>query len=452
MNTINNGKKIRTGVLLAGWLLALLAAPATVMGAGCTETEAPFSLLVDASSSCAAANMFGCTMDSSDECTIRHDDGREIVITLTSGAVGSVPAEPLLVSWTATGPAVLGDGLVDLGIIVGATHGGSCAWNYNPGARRDSGMGFQKTNGSYQKVNDIFFCSDFIAPPPAEALVIMSKTVMPEGGDCSVDGVEVLEINAGDEVEYCFAIRNVGLGDAGDVTLSDPDVEFTPGDNSLELGDIISGEQLGFNISDPVVIAESGEIINTATIDWVNVEVSASSTGTASDTATVISITAVEACPEQYQDLVDGTIGAGTEDFFGFAALYDPNAPSRVSLCAPSGSAGTECVIRCDLKPACVTDPTADECVAPNYQCEPSGAWSVGSYLDSPTPCVDQSGSGGTPYCWELAADPDKLCNYQPVQVINSNILLIEQIHINPFCFFITTNIDGKSTTVQHCF
>jgi len=415
MNTINNGKKIRTVVLLAGWLLALMAAPATVMG-GCTETaNAAYSVLIDASSSCAATSMNGCTTDSSGYCVIPNPTtgGDPIEVQVTpADAVGSVPAEPGLVSWTATGPVSLGDGLVDLAIFVGATHAGSCGWTYTTGAAWDTGMGFQKSNGNYQRVSDIFFCSDFTAPPPALALVVMSKTVMPSEGTCGTDDVEVLEINAGDEVEYCFVIKNIGLGDAGTVMLSDPDVFAA--DQTVGSGSIEAGAPETVITSPPVVITETGEIINTATVTWENVEDPALSTGTVSDTAKVISTTAVEVCPEEYQELVDGTI-AGSEDFFGFAALFDPEAPSRVSLCAPSGSAGTECIIHCDLKPICQTNPTHADCVAPNYQCEPSGAWTVGDEFA----CDDLSGTGGTPYCWELAADPDKVCSYQPVQVIN---------------------------------
>lgn len=444
-------------LLLFGWMLALLGAPATVMGT-CTETaNSEYTILVDAASSCEATsgNMLGCQTDANGICTIPNPTpgGDPIVVTVTpSNAVGEVPAFPDLVSWTATGPVELGNKLVDLSIFLGATAGGTCAWAYTPGANSDTGMAFQKSETRYQKVNGIFFCSDFTAPPPALALFVLSKTVMVSGGTCGTDDVEVLEVNTGTQVEYCFSVKNVGAGNSSDVVLADPDV-FA--ENQL-LGSIAAGAPATVVVSDPVTITETGEITNTATVTWVNSEDPSLTTGTVSDTSKLVSSTAIETCPDEYQDLVDGTI-QGAEDFFGFAALYDPNAPERVALCAPSGSPGIQCIDECIIKTACKDDPEAGTspedpaCVEPNYQCEQSGAWSVGSY-EAQT-CTDQSGTGGTPYCWELAADPDKDCYYNPVQVMKKHMLVIEQIHQNPFCFFATTvNIDGTSTTVKHCF
>lgn len=447
MNTINIGKRFGAGLLLFGWLLALLGAPATVLG-DCLETpNSKFTLLVDASSSCEAlsSNMFGCQTDATGTCTIPNPTpgGDPIVVTVSPpDAVGGSG----LISWTATGPTVLGGKLVDISIVIGATGGGTCSWAYTPGEDSDTGLAFEKSNGSYQKANDIYFCSDFTAPPPALAKLVLGKTVMLSGGDCGVDDVEVLETNTGTEVEYCFTVENVGSGDAGSVVLSDPDAFAT--DQSL--GNIASGEPVTVIKSAPVTITVSGETINTATVTWVNDEDPAQTTGTASDTSKVVAALAVEACPDEYQDLVDGTI-QGAEDFFGFAALYDPTAPERVSLCAPSGSPGTQCNDECIIKDVCKTDPMNPQCVEPNYQCEQSGAWSVGSF--EAMTCSDQSGTGGIPYCWELAADPDRNCEYKPVQVMKKHMLIIEQIHQNPFCFFATTvNIDGTSSTVKHCF
>ena len=451
MNTINGRKHFGAGVMILGSLLAMLAAPVTVMAGCLTTPNSKFTMLVDASSSCEAlsGNMYGCQTDASGTCTIPNPTpgGTPIVVTVSpSSAVGGTDA----VSWTATGPTALGGKLVDVAISIGATGGGTCGWSYTPGESSDIGLAFLKSNGTYQKVNDLFFCSDFTAPPPALATIVLSKTVMPSGGTCGVDDVEVLDVSTGAEVEYCFSVANVGAGDASSVVLSDPGVFAI--DQSL--GNFSAGAPPTHITSPPVLITETGETINTATVNWVNSEDPSLSTGSASDTSKVIAAVAVEACPDEYQQLVDGTI-AGAEDFFGFAALYDPTAPERVSLCAPSGATGIQCNDACIVKDICKTDPMDSECVEPNYQCESSGYWSVGSVGS-----CDTSGIGeGMPYCWELAADPADPstglpdCYYKPVQVMKTHLLAIEEIHQNPFCFKSTTvNIDGTSTTTLFCF
>jgi len=445
MNTINGRKRFSVGVLISGWLLALLAVPATVMAGCLTTPNSQFTMLVDASSSCGAlsGNMYGCQTDATGTCTIPNPTpgGAPIVVTVTpSDAVGSTDA----VSWTATGPTVLGGKLVDVAISIGATGGGTCGWSYTPGVDFDAGLAFLKSNGTYQKVNDIYFCSDFTAPPPALAKIVLSKTVMLSGGTCGVDDVEVLDVQTGADVEYCFSLENAGAGDASSVVLSDPGVFAT----DQTLGNISSGAPSALITSPPVTITASGENLNTATVSWVNSEDPTLSTGMASDTSKVIASVGIETCPDEYQALVDGVI-QGDEDYFGYAALYDPTSPERVALCAPSGATGTTCIDECVIKDICKTDPLNIECVEPNYQCEPSGAWSVGDYGS----CTDQSASGGTPYCWELGADPDKDCWYKPVQVMKSHLLSIEEIHQNPYCIKSTSvNIDGKSITTWWCF
>ena len=225
MNTNNIRKRCKSILMVAGWLVALHAYPLSVW-AGCTTSDnQQFNLLVDASSSCGAlsANMSGCLTDTSGTCTINQTingipTGAAITVQVNpSNAVGSTPSAPGLVSWTATasGSATnLGGKLVDFAILVGANGGGTCGWSYTPGEDNDSGLAFLKSNGSYQKVNDIYFCSDFTAPPPALSKLILSKTVMLEGGTCGQDDVEVLEVGAGTNVQYCFAVENVGIGKA----------------------------------------------------------------------------------------------------------------------------------------------------------------------------------------------------------------------------------------------
>jgi len=434
-------------------MVALLGTPAIAVGGCLDTTNSEFTVLIDASSSCAAlgGGITGCQVDSTGSCTIPNPTpgGDPIVVQVTpSTAVGEIPSEPNLVSWSATGPASLGNNLVDFVILLGATGGGTCGWSYTPGASIDSGLAFQKSNGSYQKVNDIFVCSDFTAPPPALAVLVLGKTVMPAGGTCGVDDVEVLDVNQNDNVEYCFSIQNVGAGAAGSVTLSDPDVYTV----DLDLGNIAAGAPATTVKSPTVTAAATGEIINTATVSWVNADDPGLSSGSATDTAKLLSTVALETCPAEYQQLVDGVI-AGNEDFYGFAALFDPFAPERLSLCAPTASAtgadGIRCQNSCTLKPECELDPLDPDCLPPNHQCEQSGNWSVGTDQFN---CTDNSGSNDLPFCWEPLADRDRNCEYAPVQPMDQDVLIIQRSHQNPFCFTVYADGDQNGIGVLHCF
>ena len=107
---------------LGAWLLAASAMPSSAW-AECLDTpNSEFTLLVDASSSCAAlsSNMSGCQTGSNGLCTITRSGFEPIVIQVTpSNAVGSVPADPGRVSWQVlNGPPLLAGKEVDVVISV----------------------------------------------------------------------------------------------------------------------------------------------------------------------------------------------------------------------------------------------------------------------------------------------------------------------------------------------
>jgi len=140
-------KRVGGALLLAGGMFALLGTPAIAVGGCLDTTNSEFTVLIDASSSCAAlGGMSGCQVDSTGSCIIPNPTpgGGDIFVQVTpSTAVGEVPSEPNLVSWSATGPASLGNNQVDFVILLGATGGGTCGWSYTPGASDDTGLAFQ---------------------------------------------------------------------------------------------------------------------------------------------------------------------------------------------------------------------------------------------------------------------------------------------------------------------
>jgi hypothetical protein len=474
MFTCESLRRCKSSIFMVIWLAALLANPLKVW-AGCTNTpNSEFNLLVDSSSSCEAlsSNMYGCLTDSNGKCDIEYidpvtglPDGRVIhVVVNPPSAVGETPSEPGLVSWTATGPAELANNLVDFSILLGATQGGTCGWTYTPGANYDTGLAFLKSNGSYQKVNDIFFCSDFVAPPPAYARLVLSKTVMPEkkvmpGGEevlttCGVDDREVVEVGVGEKVVYCFMIENVGAGNAGDVALNDEDAGIT----EYVVGALASGEKTTEYIkSSPVPIIEAGQIVNTATVIGISSQDPALREETATDTAKVVAEQKLVLCPPEYQQLVEGTINQG-EDGFDVAVLLDKDRPDLASICVPgedSGATRTECVSEClpTLQhPACRDNSTSAECLAllAISDCQESGAW--GNTATSASCLLDPAPAGTLPYCWEVIQDHDQDCVYDEVSPYKTLDFTFMYYRRNPFCYESCSGSGKKRSCETICF
>lgn len=449
MDIYNVLKRCKGILLTVGWLAALLATPTTVW-AECLDTpNQEFNVLIDASSSCSAlsSNMVGCTTDSAGSCVIENPDesGEDIHIQVTPmDAVGKVPSAPGYVSWEVTrSPSRLIGSSVDFLISVGATGGGTCGWSFTPGRDSDTGAAFLKSNGSAQKVNDLFFCSDFTGPPPENARVLINKTVMISGGTCGVDDVEVLDVGVGTQVEYCFVLENVGIGWAGGVTLIDSDATIS---NTVD-GSIEPGAPPLTVKSDPVTISEVGELVNTATVTWINSNTPDQDTGESSDTAKVISEQVLVVCPSEYQNLVNDAAQAG--DGFNWAALLDPDNPDQVSVCVPTGGdAGEATRTPCNFE--CVPNPDyPDECVFGEV-CEPcltSGAW--GNGLEG---CPNDAPEGTDPYCWEVIQDHDKNCTYEPVDPLTGYEFSIMLHQRNPFCYLSCTGSGKKKRCEEICF
>lgn len=448
-------KRSRDLLLLASWLVGMFFMPSTAW-AGCVTTpNSLYPILVDASSSCSALGMQGCATDGSGNCVIPNPISGQpaIVIQVSpSDAVGSIPQPPGLVSWQVlSGPPAIAGKEVDFAISLGATGGGTCGWNYAPGKDWDTGLGFLKNNGSYQKVNGFFLCSDFSAPPPEVPRLVLQKTVMPAGGICGVDDVENLEINVGDDAEYCFLVENVGIGEASNVTLSDPAIFAS----DLIIGNLAPGGSVLIP-RDPaddtlVNIDSQGEIVNTATVSGDATDNPSFPVPDASDTATVNAILVAEACPEDFQDDINDL---ATSTGLDYAFLLDPQKGGRTAVCTPDGTSGTvpaarriPCIDQCVTKPECQVDPSDPAC-SPSV-CEPSGAWTEGDEFA----CTDlYPQPDALPYCWEIQQDFNRDCVANVVDPLEETVLTIKKSRMNPYYYQSCYNSGGRYVCETMCF
>jgi len=413
---------------------------------------ASFTLLVDATSNCSnmSSNMYGCDVDASGSCTITNPStGETITVSLTSGAVGS--STP--VDWSTTSPS-----LVDFAIVVGATGGGTCGFNYNPGSDYGAGLGFRKSNGSYQKVNAVSFCSDFTEPAPAEPRLVVTKTVTVAADTTCAEDVNELEVAAGDDVRYCYTVENVGAGLAEAVTLADD--AGTPadaaddfyvmltglnGDGSLSSGGMATG------MSGLVNIAEAGTVINTATAaaDGLGGTV----TVTATDTATVNAVMVAEACPDNFQDAVNQlSLTTGLD----YAFLLDPNQGGRLSVCAPNGDNNSArairvgCIDECVTKPICETTPNDPAC-SPSV-CEPSGVWTADDPATGICGPVTTTAADALPYCWEVQQDLNRDCVMNEWEPQEESVHMVKKGHVNPYVYQSCYKSGGRYVCETMCF
>jgi hypothetical protein len=372
-------------------------------------------------------------MDSSGSCTITNEDtGETVTVRLDAGSVGgSTP-----VSWSSTTDASNPRaGEVDFSIIVGATGGGSCGWSYTPGSDFGAGLAFLKSNGAIQKMNDIYFCSDFIGPPATVSRLVLSKTVTRASGVCGVDDSATLTVDTGEEVKYCYVVENVGIGDAANVLLIDDNA--TPGDTGddfevslepLNGADLLSGATASGE-SATVSFTTPGRVVNTATA-------SADDGATHTATATLDVNQALGSCPPAFQNAVDQQVQETGE--YPFAFLGDPKKPDQPAVCTPSStnsavaSVSVSCIEGCAIKPECVDTPNAPGC-SPQI-CQPSGAWTADDEYGICGPAITDENSP-QPFCWEVNQDLNRDCvlnDYQPLSAIGVDV---QQIHSNPYVY-----------------
>ena len=446
--------------LTAGGLIAALL-PMGVAWAECIKSPSDpslFSLLVDASSSCEAlsSNMTGCRVDPvTSQCTMTKG-AESITVTVTAGSVGGTTP----ISWSATSNAANPKaGTVDFSIEVGATGGGTCGWSYSPGSSYGEGTAFLKSNGSIQKINDIYFCSDFSAPPADVPRLSLTKTVMAEGGDCDTNGVDLLDAKTGAKVEYCYVVENVGNGSANNLILVD---DFgTPGDTSDDLeitltgldGGVLAAGAKATGKSPAITMTAAGKLVNTATVDGDSVDYSSYDVPYASDTATVNVEQALVTCPPDFQAAVN-TLSENTNNFT-YAVLNNPKKPEDVSVCVPTNEGsgvrvrGVSCIDECVLKPGCADDPTASGC-APQV-CQSSEAWTTHDETGAcqgAAPFVD----GKIPYCWEVEQDLNQDCVLNHTEPMKIHEVTNKQIHANPYVYQSCVKSGGRKVCTTYCY
>jgi hypothetical protein len=452
--------------LTAGGLIAAQL-PMGIARAECVKSPTDpslFSLLIDASSSCEAlsSNMTGCRVDAATgQCTITKG-AESITVQLTAGSVGGTTP----FSWQVTGYSNIANpkaATVDVSIAVGATGAGTCGWSYSPGSTHGDGTAFLKSNGSYQKLNDIYFCSDFDAPPADVPRLSLNKTVMAKGGTCGVNDVELLDVMTGAEVEYCYVVENLGNGDAENIVLVDD--LGTPSDTSDDViitldglnGGVLAAGAKATGKSPAVTITAAGKLVNTATVDGDSVDYASYDVPYASDTATVNAEQALVKCPADFQKAVDQIYQQ--TDNFSYAVLYNPKKPEDVSVCVPSNVdendttklrvRGTDCIDECILKPGCDTNPTAEGC-SPQV-CQSSEAWTTHDENGVCQGAATDTG-GKLPYCWEVEQDLNQNCVLNDTQPMKTHEVITREIHANPYVYQSCSKSGGRTTCTTYCY
>jgi len=434
---VNKSRRVKLQALLAGGFMMMLGLSGAVLGECIQDPSDPslFNVLIDASSSCAALsdNMQGCQMDSSGSCTITNEaTGETITVRLDSGRVGGNTP----VSWSSTFSDASNSkaGEVDFSIIVGATGGGSCGWSYTPGSDYGLGLAFLKSNGSVQKMNDIYFCSDFIGPPAGVSRLVLTKTVTRASGACGVDDSATLTVDTGEDVKYCYVVENVGIGDAENIELVDD--EGTPDDGGFETitldgldGSTLRSGAIAIGESLVVSFAEPGQVVNTATA-------SAADGAKHTATATLDVNQALGSCPPAFQSAVDQQVSETGE--YPFAFLGDPKKPDQPAVCTPSStnlavaSTSVSCIDGCAIKPECVDTPNAPGC-SPQI-CQPSGAWTTDDANGVCGPAITDANSP-LPFCWEVNQDLNRDCVLNDHQPLSTIAVEVQQLHSNPYVY-----------------
>jgi uncharacterized repeat protein (TIGR01451 family) len=454
--------------LTAGGLIAALL-PTGFAWAECIKSSndpSLFSLLVDASSSCAAlsSNMTGCQVNAATgKCTMTKG-AESITVELTAGSVGGTTP----ISWRVSNSTTANPkaGTVDFSIEVGATGGGTCGWSYSPGSTFGAGTAFLKSNGSIQKINDIYFCSDFLAPPADVPRLSLTKTVMAKGGTCGVNDVDLLDAKTGDEVEYCYVVENLGNGNADNLVFHDD--LGTPDNMSddLTLADIINLTGLDGGVlvaggkatgkSPAVMLSAAGKLVNTATVDGESVDYPPPQYNVppASDTATVNVEQSLVTCPADFQKAVNQLV-TQTDDFT-YAVLNNPKKPEDVSVCVPTNEdpdyvrvRGVSCIDDCVLKTGCDQTPLPAGC-APQV-CQSSGYWTT--HDESTGACIKVTDTGGQmPYCWEVEQDLNQDCVLNATQPMKIHEVTNKQIHSNPYVYQSCVKSGGRKVCTTYCY
>jgi hypothetical protein len=434
---------------------------------GCLpDAAATGTILVDATSSCEALGMAGCSVDGdSGTCTFTGDQGSTTVTIDPNAANDKFDG----ISWYANGTYG-----VNWVIINGAAQGGACGYVMEPGKYESIGradpnipdpvvpddytnqLGYQKSNGTIQSVNSVAACSK-LELPSAKLELIKTATA---DGDCE-NGNSLLEIvidrnpTDGEPVEYCYEIKNIGAGDATDVVLTDDNAGLGSSYTSISF-DVPAGQTVkSWDDSDSwvftsnvVTISERGTYINTAVAEGVSEDLTPVS---ASGKATVEAGVAAEKCPQKYQDLIN-SLNLDTDNFYAASILLEPKNPGLISLCTPtcsnvegSDNYDENCPVAQSSRTFCEDDCIwSDNLPGGVSGCTPSDNWdAIEEEVIDP--------DGPLPYCWEVL---ESITDGGGIglKVKSSQFIEIIELSTNPYVYQSCYKSGGRKVCETICY
>jgi len=426
MNNVNNC--MRQYLFFA--LIAIGLSGNALASNGCLSNSATFTSSVGSTTSCANNDMAGCTVGSGETgCTyLGVTCDFEIVV---SPAVGDSTDDTT--SFTVVNPG-LGKPTCQLkaSITQGNQGANYCVGWYTGGVGGDvlstldnKGTG-TVSHKSLQGCTNESFAGEPVINLEKTVVRVFESTTGPTY-DCSA-GADLLDVIAPVDVVFCYTLSNTGQSSIEDLVLIDDngtpdDGDSTNGDETLD--DLVfnpgslAGGATDVVDSGPVTITEFGDRINIASVSGTY-NGSQCSTCADSDSATVN--VAVE-CDDTTQTAADDT-----------GAVVERTGLDGTTRCGPASDNPTTetrsvailCDGSCDLKPACVDEPSL--CKQP---CKPSRNW---TYEDELGNCIfAKPGPGKAPLCQEVLGN-----------VANAHDASCSAIH-NPS--FIRSN--GRSYTVK---
>ena len=441
---MNNFKKQLMSCLCAT-LIALGLTGNAVANNGCLSGNATFTSSIGSTTSCADHGMSGCVVGSGGTgCTYTGNTcDFEVVVNPPVGA-----SQDKSTSYSVINMGFNPTCQVKASITQGNQGASFCVNIYPVGVSADS-LTTLGNKGAPVSHKQLEVCTDEVVAVGGP-VVRIEKTVVRVLDDgtynCS-DAADEIDVIAPVEVAFCYTISNAGLGTIDDLVVVDDN--GTPADTSDDftvpatgsLGSLPSGGTLVAD-SGPVMLENSGERVNTATVSGT-FQGSSCEYCTDSDTATT---NVVVACDDQTQQQADLT-----------GQVVESRDAAGTTRCAPSqnntgvDSVGLLCDGNCDLRPECVNDPAA--CVQP---CQPSGNWTYledGRGLSFGQCMFAEPSTGKLPLCQEVLGNPsnDPDCN-----VIDNPSLLRSDGHSsafssNPTLYYFPSSGGGNSIGTIYC-
>ena len=457
-NQSGNARSRKAGFILslAAAFVAVFSLAGTARGEGCLpDIAATGTILVDATSSCDALGMVGCSVESDAGTCIFEGPLGSTTVTIDPNTNSKFDG----ISWSSSGVYT-----VNWLIINGAAQGGACGNVYEPGKTASIGypgpdgspineLGYLKSNGTIQSVNSVEACSKLELPDAKlvvnkTAAAVMTSATGADETDCE-NGSNLLEVVIdrdpleGEAVRYCYEIRNTGTADASNVRLEDDNAGI--GSYTLPIGSLPAGATVRSWVDYPsdvndVLITERGTYTNTATVYGDSPKGSVQ----ASDTATVEAGVAAAECPESYQSLINSIASVDPDNAYAASILLQPKSPGLISLCTPTCSTNQ---VDPNYDPDCIATSTRtvceDDCIWDDTtgDCKASGCWDG----DQNT-CTES-----LPYCHEVLASITNGEGFG-LKVKTSQTVEIIELSVNPYVYQTCYKSGGRKVCETICY